>query len=118
MHKRKHKILFVYDGPDNDHFIHEKLIRADDVFDLDYLKGFDQSLERLNSGEFDVFLLDLRHLKGQGEDSLNELRKHMMTIPTVVLTVSKMSPLAYVLDNVCMQGRIWNEMGLSSKSDR
>jgi diguanylate cyclase (GGDEF)-like protein/PAS domain S-box-containing protein len=86
MHKRKHKILFVNARPENAHLIQEKLREAGDVFELVYVQGFDQSRERLRSSEFDVLLLDLSHTDGQGEDILNELRKHVMTPPTVVLT--------------------------------
>jgi len=85
MDKRKHKILFVNDSPDNAHFILEKLREAGDVFELLYVQGFDQNLVSL-SNDFDVFLLDLSHADGQGEDILNKLRKNVMTTPTVVLT--------------------------------
>jgi diguanylate cyclase (GGDEF)-like protein/PAS domain S-box-containing protein len=86
MDKGKHKILFVNDSSENAHLIQEKLRKADDVFELVYLQGFDQSLERISSNEFDVFLLDLAHTNGQGEEILNDLQKHFLAIPTVVLT--------------------------------
>jgi diguanylate cyclase (GGDEF)-like protein/PAS domain S-box-containing protein len=86
MHKRKHKILFVNDSSENAHLIQERLKEEGDVFELVYIQGFDQSLERLSNNEFDVFLLDLGHKNGQGVDILNMIRKHVMNIPTVVLT--------------------------------
>lgn len=86
MHKGKHKILFVNGSPENAHSIQEKLREAGDVFELVYVQGFDESRERLSSNEFDILLLDLGHSDGHGEDILNEFRKHVMTIPTVVLT--------------------------------
>ncbi|HXY55235.1 MAG TPA: diguanylate cyclase, partial [Nitrospirota bacterium] len=86
MDKRKHKILFVNDGPDDAHSLLEKLKEAGDVFELIYIQGPDQDLESLFSSDFDVFLLDLSNADGRGEDILNKLQKHVTTTPTLVLT--------------------------------
>jgi len=88
MNKNKHKILFINDSSENDQVI-EKLRETGEVFELVHIQGSNQSVEHINSKEFDVFLLDLSQTNGQGEDIFNELKKRVKTIPTVVLAQSE-----------------------------
>lgn len=82
------RVLLIEDNPDDAHYIEEAL-RAQDSFQsvqVVWVKRLLEGLNKLNTVNFDVILLDLTLPDGFLTDSVSKILSHTPDLPIIVLT--------------------------------
>ena len=83
------RVLTVEDNPDNAQFIRRSLLKAQwTSFAVSHAETLAEADECLDSGEYDVVLLDLGLPDAQGFEGLRHLQDRFPEIPIVVLTAN------------------------------
>jgi PAS domain S-box-containing protein len=79
-------ILLIEDNPADACLVQEALLQANRRFDVTHVQTMAEAIERLQSNDFDVALVDLSLPDSRGLDALEQLVAKFPLLPIVILT--------------------------------
>ena len=86
MEDRPIKVLLIEDNPGDARLIREFLYEAGSGYELEHVETLSSGIERLEKGNLDIVLLDLRLPDSQGLNTLYSLHEKASTVPIIVFT--------------------------------